>query len=181
MAETDFEGRLFKRPAGSVEKDRSRLIILISGVAVFLVIGLIIVQQMYYKGSVKIEFARAGSAEFDSYKDFVILSNIERFTGQRLGINYARLKCRVQNTGDKSIVALQVRMAALDFESNTHKRKDGSLVEKFITIIPSQLTGRKSIEPDDAMNIELNLEPVPDPDSGELMDIIVEVVGLKVK
>ncbi len=178
MADTDFEGRIFEQPAGNVEKDRSRLIMIISGVAVFIVIGLIVVQQMYHTGSARVDFARAGSPEFDSYRDFVVLSNIEKYTGERLNLNYARLRGRIQNTGDKSIVALQLRMAAVDFENETHKRKDGSLVEKFVTVIPSQLTGRKSIEPNDIMDIELNLEPIPD--TG-LMDIIVEVVGLKVK
>lgn len=172
MADTDFEGRIFEQAAGNVERDRSRLIMIISGIAVFVVIGLIVVQQMYHTGSAKIDFARAGSPDFDSYKDSVVLSNVERFTGKRLNINYARLGGRVQNTGDKSIVGLQLRLAAIDFESSVRK-------EKLVTIIPSQLTGRKSIEPNDVMDIELNLEPVPGP--GELMDIIVEVVGLKVK
>ncbi|GEM_PF-1350489 len=178
MADRDYEGRIFEQPAGNVEKDRSRLIMLISGIAVFIVIGLIVVQRMCDAGSAKIEFARAGSPEFDSYRDSVVLSNIERYTGKRLNIDYARLRGRVQNTGDRSIVALQLRMAAVDYESKTPVRKDGSLVEKTVTVIPSQLTGRKSIEPNDVMEIELNLEPIPD--SG-LMDIILEVVGLKVR
>jgi hypothetical protein len=182
MAETDFEGRLFEQPAGSVEKDRSRLIMLISGVAVFVVIGLIMVQQMCYRGGVKTEFARAGSAEFDSYREKLVISYTDRKTGERMtGSRYASIKCKVENAGDKSIVALQLRMATVGFDGNTHRRKDGIPVEKFVTVIPSQLTGRESLEPDEAMDIELNLEPIPDPDSGEIMDIIVEVVGLKVK
>jgi hypothetical protein len=174
----DFEGRIFEQPTGKVEKDRSRLIMIISGVAVFIVIGLIIVQRMCHTDSAKIEFARAGSPEFDSYKDSVVLSNIEKFTGERLNIDYARLHSRVRNTGDKSIVALQIRMAEIGFDGNTVKRKDGSLVEKLVTVIPSQLTGRKSIEPDEVMDIDLNLEPIV---TDELMDIVVEIAGLKVK
>ena len=178
MEETDFEGRIFEQPTGKVEKDRSRLIMIISGIAVFIVVGLIIVQQMFNTGGAKVEFARAGSPEFDSYKDSVVLSNIEKFTGERLNINYARLHGRVRNAGDKSILALQLRIAEIGFDGNTVKRKDGSLVEKLVTVIPSQLTGRKSIEPNEVMDVDLNLEPIA---TDELMDIIVEIVGLKVK
>jgi hypothetical protein len=161
---------MFEQPVGKVEKDRSRLIIVVSGIAVILVVGLIVaVSSLSSKEAAKIEMSLGGSPEFDGYAQFVTLSDIEHFEGERLNNRYARITCKLNNTGEKSLVGVQLRMAIIGQAGDVLK-------EKFVTPIP---TTHDSLKPNQTIRLELFMEPIPDP--VEIMTFTVEVVGLKLK
>jgi hypothetical protein len=172
MEKPDLEAHLFEPPVRNVEKDRSRLIIIISGVAVFVVIGLIILQRMCAAQSNRIEMARAGSTEFDSYKELLVVSNVEKVTGERLtGSKYGRIKCRIQNAGERMVIGLELIASAVGYDNEEYRKRT-------VRVIPSEVTGRETLEPGEVMDVEINLEPIPDP--VQIQDMIIVVAGLKV-
>ncbi len=162
---------MFEQPAGRVEKDRSRLIMLSSGVTVLLIIfGLIVLSSSYCSREVAVEMARAGSVEFDSYSPFVSIAINEKLTGERrLGGKYGRLLCTVRNDGEQVLVGLQVRAVVLGFSNEV-------LLERVISPIPKQ---REALNPHQSMDVDLNIEPIPDP--SRIMDMAVEIHALKLK
>src|ERR1044072_3836420 len=161
---------MFEEPVGKVEKDRSHLIIGVSGVAVVLVIALIVlVSSLSSRQTAKIEMSVAGSSEYDDYAQYVTVSDMVQFEGERLNNRYARIRCKLNNTSDKTLSGVQLRIAALGYNSETLK-------EKYVTPIP---VTNETLNPHQTINLELFMEPIPDP--AEIMQITVEVTGLKLK
>jgi len=116
----------------------------------------------------QIEFASAGSPEFDAYAPSVRISNIEKKTGERLNIKYARIQCTVQNAGDQVLVGLQLKATILGTGGQVLK-------EKIITPVPNT---RDTLGPNQTMSIDVSAERVPDP--SEIMEMTIEVHALKV-
>jgi len=158
---------MFEQPAGRVEKDRSRLIMLSSGAMVLLIIGVIILSTSYCSRDAAVEMARAGSPEFDSYSPSVNITINDKRTGERLNVRYGRLLCTIRNDGDQVLVGLQVRSVVLGFSNEV-------LVERITSPIPRQ---RDVLNPHQSMDIDLNMEPIPE----LIMDMKVEIYALKVK
>ena len=160
---------MFEQPAGRVEKDRSRLIMLSTGATVLLVIGVIVLFSSYCSREVAVEMARAGSQEFDSYSPFVSIAINDKRTGERLGVKYGRLLCTVRNDGDQVLVGLEVRAVVLGFSNEV-------LMEKVSSHIPKP---REALSPHQSMDVDLNIEPIPD--ASQIMDMAVEIQALKLK
>ncbi len=160
---------MFEQEAGNIEKDRSRMIILVSGVAVLLVLGAIILYQSIGSAPTAVEMAAGGTPEFDSYKDAIVIRNLNMTTGERLNSNFGRIRCIVQNTGDKTLVGLQLRGVAIDYSEAVIK-------EKLITPIPLR---RDALAPNETLDIDLYIEPIPDLNA--LTQMNIQVVGLKIK
>ena len=160
---------MFEQPVVKSEKDRSRTIMVLSGVAVLLVIGLIIIVTSIGRRPVHTEFDLAGSPGFDSYAPYVKIDNIEKFTGVRLNIKYARIQCTLQNTGDQVLSGVQLKAVVTG--------TGGQLIrDKTFLAVPNI---RDTLGPNQTMNIDVSVEPVPDPT--EIQEITIEVVGLKVR
>lgn len=159
---------MFEQPALKSEKDRSRTIMVLSGLAILAVIALIIIVTSFARRPAQTEFAQAGSPEFDAYAPSILISNVEKKTGElMIGSKYAVIQCTVRNTGDRVLVGLQLRATVIGI--------GGQLIrEKIITPVPNS---RDKLDPNQAMKIEVSLERVPDPT--EIRDITIEVNGLK--
>lgn len=160
---------MFKPKAGNEEKDRSRSVMILSGIAVTLVVVLIILVTSFRKHTSPLEIARPGSSAFDYYAQFIKINNIEKRHGERLNNRYGRITCTVENTGDGVLSALQLRAAAIDLG-------DVLVREKIITPVPNI---KDTLGPSQSMAIDLYLEPIPDPLT--LKDMIIGVHGLNVK
>ena len=160
---------MFEQPAVKSEKDRSQTIMILSGLAVLIVIVLIIVVTSLGRRPSHTDVARAGSPEYDAYAPNVIISNIEKKTGERLNYRYARILCTVRNAGDAVLVGLQLRAAVIG--------TGGQLIkEKIFTPVPNT---RDTLGPNESMNIDVSVERVPDP--SEIMDMTIELYGLKIQ
>jgi len=160
---------MFEQHAVKSEKDRSQTIMILSGVAVLAVIVLIIMVTSFGRRPSQTEFAHAGSPEFDAYAANVLISNVDKWTGERITGKYARIKCVVQNTGDSVLSGLQLKATVIG--------TGGQLIrEKIVTPIPNS---RDTLGPNEAMKVEVSMEGVPDPT--EIMDMKIELYGLKVK
>ena len=160
---------MFEQPAVKSEKDRSRTIMILSGLAILAVIALIIMVTSFARRPPQSEFAHAGSPEFDSYAPNVSITNVEKRTGERITGRYVLILCRVQNTGDQVLIGLQLKATVIG--------TGGQLIrEKIITPIPNN---RDTLGPNQAMKVDVSLEGVPDPT--EIMDMTIELYGLKLK
>ena len=160
---------MFEQPAVESEKDRSKTIMIVSGLAVLVVIVLIIAVTSLGRRQSQTEFAHAGSPEFDSYVPQVRIGNIEKKTGERMNIRYARILCTVQNAGDQLLVGLQLRAAIIGTGGQVLK-------EKIITPVPNT---KDTLGPNQTMNIDVSVERVPDP--SEIVEMTIDVYGLKLK
>lgn len=160
---------MFEQPAQKSEKDRSRTIMILSGLAILAVIALIILVTSFARRPSQTEFEHAGSTEFDAYAPSVLISNVEKRTGERITGRYALILCKVQNTGDKVLIGLQLKATVIG--------TGGQLIrEKVITPVPNN---RDTLEPNQTMKIDVSLEGVPDP--SEIRDMTIELNGLKLK
>ncbi len=160
---------MFEQPAIKSEKDRSRTIMILSGLAILAVVALIIIVTSFARRPQQTEFAVAGSYEFDANAASVLISNIEKKTGERITGRYALILCKVQNAGDKVLTGLQLKATVIG--------TGGQLIrEKTITPVPNS---RDTLGPNQAMRVEVSLERVPDP--SEIIDMTIELYGLKVK
>ncbi len=162
---------MFEQPRENIEKDRSKLVMIMSGVAVAAVIVLIVLVTSFCKGSGRIDMALPGSPEFDSYVSNIKVDLVDKRVGERelnKRVNYARLICNVTNTGDKVLVGLQLKGVAFGFNNET-------LREKVVTVIPGS---HSDLEPGKTIRVEVSMEPIPDP--SQIMDFRVEVAGLKI-
>jgi len=183
---------MFEQPVGNVEKDRSRMIIIISGIAVFIVIGVIALYHLVSSSPQKLELAGPGSPEYDSYVEHVRISNISMTTGERMNINFGRIRCMIQNTGDRTITGLRLRgivightdapydfplrdMSPTQLDEFLKPRPEAKLNEKIITPIPLR---HDDLLPGQSLDIDLNIEPIPDMSP---MDMVIQVIGLKLK
>jgi hypothetical protein len=143
---------------------------LLSGIAVLVVIALIVLATSLGDGKRPAEeMSRAGEPEFDSYAQSVKLTIIDKRTGERLNTRYGRIICNVENAGDKTLTGLQVRGAAIGFNNEVYK-------EKIYTAVPQQ---EESLGPNQRLVVDLYLEPIPDP--SQVMEMTMELHGLKVR
>lgn len=169
FAPRSVEECMFEQSAVKSEKDRSQTIMILSGLAVLAVIVLIIIVTSFGKRPSQMETSHAGSAEFDSYAPDIKIGNIDKKTGERLNVKYARMVCSVQNAGDQVIVGLQLKASVLGTGGQVIR-------EKIITPVPNNSA---TLEPNQSMNIDVSLEPVPDP--WDIQDMKIELYGLKLK
>ncbi|MEK6323262.1 MAG: hypothetical protein AABN33_16600 [Acidobacteriota bacterium] len=160
---------MFEQPAVKSEKDRSKTIMIVSGLAVLIVIVLIVVVTSLGRRPLQTDLAHAGSPEFDAYAPNLRIGNIEKKTGERLNIRYARILCTVENAGDEVLVGLQLRVAIVG--------TGGQLLrDKIFTPVPNT---KDTLGPNQSMNIDVSVERVPDP--SEITDMTIELYGLKLK
>ena len=160
---------MFEQSAAKSEKDRSQTIMILSGLAVLVVIVLIIVVSSLGKRTAQADFAHAGSTEFDSYAANIKIGSLDKRSGERMNYKYARILCTIENAGDAVLVGLQLRAAIIGTGNQLIK-------EKIFTPVPNS---RDELDPHQSMNIDVSVERVPDP--SEIMDITIELYGLKLK
>ena len=142
---------------------------ILSGFAVLVVLALIIMVSSLARRPSHTEFANVGAPEFDEYSTNVAITNIEKKTGERITGRYVLIQCVVQNTGDKALSGLQLKATVLG--------TGGQVVrEKIVTPVPNN---RDVLAPNQSMKVDVSLERVPEP--WEIMDMTIELHGLKVK
>lgn len=188
---------MFEQPTGKVEKDRSRLIMIVSAVAVLIVIGLIVVVTQVWKPTpAHEEFERVYAAapegeaiegsqpilppgqansnnqpqsEAQAYAQFVEIGEPDKRTGVRLNTNYARILCTVRNNGDRVITGMQLRMVLYGFNWEVLK-------EKIVTPIPHT---RELLGPGASMDLDVSIDRSPA--QQEIMEMRLELYSLKLK
>ena len=183
---------MFEQPAGKEEKDRSRSIMVLSGIAVLAVI-ILIVAVTRYKPAAGVELDKvspvsqsypesefvdgrlpcppqeAASGEAQTYVPHLLIKDIDKRKGEypNLSSKYVRILCTVKNDGDRTVVGLELRMVLFGFNCEV-------LREKPINVIPSK-KGR--LAPGESVSIDASIDRSPDP--SEIMYMRIEPRGLK--
>jgi len=183
---------MFERPVGKEEKDRSRMIMIVSGAAVLAVIALIIVVTQFVKPSTPVNMERVypvydpeteefgvplpcppqnvPQTEAQSYVPNVKFK-VEKVTGEYPNLNtkYARIYGTVKNTGERAIVGLQLRMVVFVNECEVAR-------EKVVTIIPEK---KNSLGPGESVQIDISVDRTPD--KSQITHMRVEPYAIKLK
>lgn len=160
---------MFEQPAGKEEKDRSRLIMIVSGVAVVAVVLLIILVSSYGKRTTTVTLSRPGSPEFDSYAKFITFKNIETSEGERFIGRYVRVQGWLHNEGDRTLDRLEVRIYCLGHNQELVK-------EKNVMLVP---TIADRLEPGARLHMDLYLDQTPDP--ATIQPPKIELSGFKLR
>jgi len=183
---------MFEQPAGKEEKDRSRSIMILCGIAVLAVIVLIIAVTRYKPAAgVELDAVRpvsqsypesefvegrlpcppqdAPNSEAQAYVSHLLINDIDKRKGEYPNLNskYVRILCTVKNTGDRPIVGLEMRMVLFGFNCEVLK-------EKPINIVPSK---KARLAPGESISIDASIDRSPDP--SEIMYMRIEPRGLK--
>lgn len=111
---------------------------------------------------------RAGSPEFDGYLKDVAISNKEFFYSQNLlGGNQITARGRLQNLGNRTLRAVEVRAYAVDFDGKV-------LVERVAVPIPKMSS--EPLRPHETLPITVVIQNAPD--EAVVQDIKLELTGL---
>jgi hypothetical protein len=185
---------MFEPPTGRVEKDRSRSIMILSGIAVLAVI-ILIVAVTRLKPTARVEMDRVSpvsraypesepefekmlcappnvpQTEAQAYVANLLITDVDKRKGEYANLNskYVRILCNVKNAGDRTLVGLQMRMVLFDFKCETLK-------EKIISIIPDQ---KATLAPGESVSLDVSIDRTPDP--SEIMHMRIEPYALKLK
>jgi len=183
---------MFEQPNGKIERDRSRSIMILSGIAVMAVIVLIVVVTRL-KPAAKVEMEHVSPVSLaypESDPDFkempcppqsipqteeqhyvasILFRDIDARSGEYPTLNskYMRTLCSVKNAGDRTITGLQLRMVLLGFTCETLK-------EKVIGVIPEK---KSTLGPGESINIDVSIDRTPH--RSEIMHVRIEPYALK--
>ncbi len=163
---------MFDQSETTEGKDRSRLIIALSGIALLLVIALVIIVASRPPAPApgEQEWPGPGSAEFDSYQRNIVISDLEKFTNTTLiGRRQATIKANITNKGDKTVIGLKLKASAMGFGGDT-------LAFRIATPVPRQ---KETLGPGETAHIEVQLDPIPDP--AQIQDFTLQAVALRLK
>ncbi|MGA9772412.1 MAG: hypothetical protein WBV94_25490 [Blastocatellia bacterium] len=183
---------MFEQPNGKIEKDRSRSIMILSGIAVLAVIVLIVavtrlkpaakvemdpvspVSQAYPESEPEFEKMpcppqNVPQTEAQAYAPNILITENDKRTGEYANLNskYVRILCNIRNGGDRTLVGLQMRMVLFGFNCETLK-------EKIISVIPEK---RGSLAPGESLSIDVSIDKAPD--KSEIMHMRIEPYALK--
>jgi lipopolysaccharide export LptBFGC system permease protein LptF len=169
---------MFEQPVGKAEKDRSRTIIVASGLAVLVVIILVVLASwLGSRSQQKEELFMEGSAEFNSYAPLVKIEIKNQFKGERLNYFYTRMICLITNTGDKTLTGLQLSATAVQNTGYTLEEYQ-VLKEKILNPIPGS---RELLSPNQSMELEIFMEPFDEKTNLSIDRLLVQVKGLKTR
>ena len=140
-----------------------------SGLAVLIVIALvIIVGSRTANRATEAGWIKAGSAEFSPYAQSIKISDMEKSTAATLiGRKLGYVQANIQNTGNRTITGLKLRAVAVGFANET-------MAERIATPIPRQ---RDKLAPNETIHVNVQIDPIPDPD--QMMDMKIEVYAVK--
>ena len=185
---------MFEQPAGKVEKDRSRSIMILSGVAVLAVIVLVVAVTRY-KPAARVELDRVSpvkeaypesepdfakmpcppsevpQSEAQSYVPNILITDIDKRKGEYPNLNskYMRVVCTVKNAGNRIVEGLQMRIVLYGFNCETLK-------DKIITVVPGK---KATLAAGDSTTVDATVDRTPDP--SEVMHMRIEPYALKLR
>src|SRR5262249_61185638 len=160
-----------------VEHDRSRALLVVGAIASLMLAILIIALAMTKPASEReVEnMVRAGSAEFDAYKDKVAVEvdpNGKMVYPNMIGMWQLEARAKLTNRGDRELTGVEVIGKMLDFE-------DKVIAQAIQLTIPRVKRG--PLKPGESMNIVLKVDAPQKITEDQVKDITIELRGLRLK
>ncbi|HEX9001425.1 MAG TPA: hypothetical protein VGB07_16080 [Blastocatellia bacterium] len=157
----------------SVERSRSRAILWIgtAGVLVLTVIIVLFAKSRPYEAAALEGGARAGSAEFETYKDKVEIEVTDKITHPNLiGMFQIDVKAKVYNRSERPITGLEIigKMIALD---------DKVISQRVSIPIPR---GRQEpLKPGESVPVSVKVDAPGKITEDDVKDVVIELTALR--
>ena len=158
-----------------VEQSRPRAI-LFAGAVAALLLGVLIVALVRTKPSIDKEsenLIRAGSPEFDSYKNKVMLEidpESRMVYPNMIGMWTLRAKAKLSNMGERELASVEVVARLIDYQ-------DKVIAQAVKLPIPRDKPG--PLKPGESLDIPVGVDAPPKVTEGEVKNITIELRGLR--
>lgn len=155
-----------------VEKQARRSIILIAAIALIVVAVLVLIvtrsrpqyQQMLQNVS------RAGSAEFDGYRDKVGLEIIEKIEHPNMvGMSQYEVQARLTNNGDRTITGIEL--------AGKIQGLDDQIIKESISL-PIPRLRSEPLKPGESMKVAVKIDRPGNVSDADVKDLLIELHGL---
>lgn len=155
-----------------VEKQARRSIILIAAIALIVVAVLVLIvtrsrpqyQQMLQNVS------RAGSAEFDGYRDKVGLEIIEKIEHPNMvGMSQYEIQARLTNNGDRTITGIEL--------AGKIQGLDDQIIKESISL-PIPRLRSEPLKPGESMKVAVKIDRPGNVSDADVKDLLIELHGL---
>lgn len=155
-----------------VEKQARRSIILIAVIALIVVAVLVLIvtrsrpqyQQMLQNVS------RAGSAEFDGYRDKVGLEIIEKIEHPNMvGMSQYEIQARLTNNGDRTITGIEL--------AGKIQGLDDQIIKESISL-PIPRLRSEPLKPGESMKVAVKIDRPGNVSDADVKDLLIELHGL---
>ncbi len=155
-----------------VEKQARRSIILIAVIALIVVAVLVLIvtrsrpqyQQMLQNVS------RAGSAEFDGYRDKVGLEIIEKIEHPNMvGMSQYEVQARLTNNGDRTITGIEL--------AGKIQGLDDQIIKESISL-PIPRLRSEPLKPGESMKVAVKIDRPGNVSDADVKDLLIELRGL---
>ncbi|MGE0103883.1 MAG: hypothetical protein AB7H86_15555 [Blastocatellales bacterium] len=155
-----------------VEKQARRSIILIAAIALIVVAVLVLIvtrsrpqyQQMLQNVS------RAGSAEFDGYRDKVGLEIIEKIEHPNMvGMSQYEVQARLTNNGDRTITGIEL--------AGKIQGLDDQIIKESISL-PIPRLRSEPLKPGESMKVAVKIDRPGNVSDADVKDLLIELRGL---
>jgi hypothetical protein len=159
----------------AVEESRPRAL-LVAGAIAALVLAILIVALVKTRPSTDQHLenmVRAGSPEFDAYKDKVTLEidpDGKVVYDNWLGMWQLQAKAKLSNTGDRELLGVEVIGKMIDHENK---------VLAHAVKLPIPRGRQEPLKPGESTNIFVKVDAPPKVTEGEVKDITIELRGLR--
>lgn len=166
------------------EEKRSRTMLVLGGIGALALAGVIVFLAQRNRATTntaaqipggmqaRLEGAlRAGSPEFEDYKNKITLENKEMLAAQNLtGMTRFMVNLRVTNRGDKAITGLELMAKVLNLEQKVVAQN---------TNRPIPNSRKAPLQPGETIRVSLVVDTPAKITEGDVSDIIPEISGLK--
>lgn len=156
-----------------VEQDRSRALLIVGAIAVLVLAALITMLALTKPASEKeVEnMVRAGSAEFEAYKDNVELEVIEKVVHPNMiGMWQLEVRAKLHNRGDRPLMAVEILGKMFDLEDK--------VITQAISM-PIPRIRKEPLKPGESMNISVKVDAPGKVTEDQVKDILIELRGLR--
>jgi hypothetical protein len=155
------------------EQDRSRALLIVGAIAVVVLAALITLLAMTKPASVREaeNMVRAGSPEFEAYKDKVELEVTDKVVHPNMiGMWQLEARARLTNRGDRPLKAVEILGKMLDLEDKVIAQAESRPIPRI---------RQAPLNPGESMNISVKVDAPAKVTEGEVKDILIELRGLR--
>jgi len=155
------------------EQDRSRALLVVGAIATLVLAALITMLALTKPASVREDenMVRAGSPEFEAYKDKVELEVIEKVVHPNMiGMWQLEVRAKLHNRGDRPLTAVEVHGKMVDLDDKVLAQADSRPIPRI---------RKEPLKPGESMNISVKVDAPGKVTEDEVKDILIELRGLR--
>jgi hypothetical protein len=161
-------------PDKNSEKPTTNIFLWTLGAAGLIALGLIVFIYSQSKREVRPileRVVRAGSPEYDSYKDKIVFEVIDKITyPNMIGMFQLEIQAKMHNRGDRSLTGVEVMAKMLSLD-------DKVIAEN--TAIPIPRIRRNPLKPGESFSLSVKVDAPSRITEAEVKDITIELRGLQ--